>query len=56
MPADAVASRKKLDWKIALNRMATHGAVITTTESVLFECCETASAPEFKAISKLVKE
>ncbi len=56
VPADAVASRKKLDWKIALNRMASHGAVITTTESVLFECCETASAPEFKAISKLVKE
>lgn len=56
VPADAVASRKKLDWKIALNRMASLGAVITTTESVLFECCETASAPEFKTISRLVKE
>jgi nicotinamidase-related amidase len=56
VPADAVASRKKLDWKIALGRMASHGAVITTTESVLFECCETAAAAEFKAISRLVKE
>lgn len=56
VPADAVASRKKLDWKIALGRMANHGAILTTTESVLFECCETAAAPEFKAISRLVKE
>lgn len=56
VPADAVASRKKLDWKIALGRMASLGAVITTTESVLFECCETAAAPEFKTISRLVKD
>lgn len=56
VPADAVASRKKLDWKIALDRMSLHGAVVTTTESVLFECCETAGTPEFKTISGLVKE
>lgn len=56
VPADAIASRKKLDWKIALGRMSTHGAILTTTESVLFECCETAGTPEFKTISRLVKE
>ncbi|MCA9069138.1 MAG: isochorismatase family protein [Planctomycetaceae bacterium] len=56
VPADAIASRKKLDWKIALDRMSTHGAIITTTESVLFECCEIAGTPEFKTISQLVKE
>ncbi len=56
VPADAVASRKKLDWKIALGRMADSGAVLTTTESVLFECCEAAGSPEFKTISRLVKE
>jgi nicotinamidase-related amidase len=56
VPADAVASRKKLDWKIALDRMASQGAVITTTESVLFECCEVAGTPEFKTISRLIKE
>ena len=32
------------------------GAVISTTEAVLFEWCETADRPEFKAISALVKE
>ena len=56
VPADAVASRKKLDWKIALDRMSCHGAVITTTESVLFECCEVAGTPEFKIISRLIRE
>ncbi|MEX0701751.1 MAG: hydrolase [Planctomycetales bacterium] len=54
--ADAVASRGKLDWKIALERMAAGGAVVTTTESVLFECCEAAGTPDFKEISRLVKE
>lgn len=55
VPADAVASRGKLDWKIALDRMANSGAVITTAESVLFEWCEAAGTPEFKEISRLIK-
>lgn len=54
VPADAVGSRHKLDWRIALDRMADGGAVITTTESVLFEWCETAGTDEFKQISRLV--
>jgi len=54
VPADAIASRKKLDWQIALDRMSTSGATITTTESVLFEWCEVAGTPEFKQISKLI--
>ena len=31
------------------------GAVVSTTESVLFEWTETADRPEFKAISGLIK-
>jgi nicotinamidase-related amidase len=54
--ADAVGSRQRLDRQIALQRMADTGAVITTTESILFEWCETAAADEFKEISRLVKE
>lgn len=54
--ADAIGSRQRLDRQIALQRMADTGAVITTTESVLFEWCETAAADEFKEISRLVKE
>ncbi|MDA1013064.1 MAG: hydrolase [Planctomycetota bacterium] len=54
VPADAVSSRNKFDWEIALRRMSDSGATITTTESVLFEWCEVAGTPEFKQISKLV--
>ena len=52
--ADAIASRKKFDWQTALTRMADSGAVVTTTESILFEWCEVAGTPEFKQISKIV--
>jgi hypothetical protein len=31
------------------------GAVISTTEAVLFEWLETADRPEFKSISEMVK-
>lgn len=54
IPADAVGSRKKFDWKMALRRLESAGAIVTSTEAVLFEWCETAERPEFKAISKLV--
>ena len=56
VPADAVGSRNQLDWQIALDRMAGAGAVITTTESVMFEWCESSDVPEFKQISQLVKD
>ena len=52
---DAVASRRELDHRAALERMANSGATLTTAESVLFEWCETAEAPEFKSLSALVK-
>ncbi len=55
IPADAVASRKKLDWQFALRRLSDAGATICTLESVLFEWAEIAGTPEFKAISQLVK-
>jgi len=55
LPADALASRRKQDWRIALERLANSGAVITTTEAVLFEWCEVAGTEEFKEISRLVK-
>ena len=53
VPADAVASRRKIDWEFALRRLEQAGAVVSTTESVLFEWTETADRPEFKAISEL---
>ena len=51
---DAVSDRIELDMQISLRRMELSGAVLTTAETVLFEWCEVAGTPEFKAISKLV--
>jgi nicotinamidase-related amidase len=55
VPADAVASRHKIDWEFALRRLEHAGAVISTTEAVIFEWTETADRPEFKTISELIK-
>lgn len=54
--ADAVGSRHDMDHDIALCRMEASGCFVTTTESAMFEWCETSQAEEFKAISKLVQE
>lgn len=53
--ADCVSSRKESDKAVALNRMFQHGAIISTYESVLFELTRSSRAPEFKAISTIVK-
>ncbi len=53
---DAVGSRHDLDHQTALRRMEASGAVLTTTEAALFEWCQTAAAPEFKQISRIVRE
>ena len=56
VPVDAVGCRHTRDGEWALRRMAAAGVVVTTLEGVLFEWIEDAGAPEFKAISRLVKE
>ncbi len=53
--ADAVASRRAVDWEFALRRVEHAGAIVSTTEAVIFEWTETADRPEFKAISELIK-
>lgn len=54
--ADAVSSRRAFDSDIALRRLQHAGAIISTTEAILFEWVETADAAAFKAISSLVKQ
>jgi nicotinamidase-related amidase len=56
MAADAVGARGQIDHDVALRRMETAGATMTTTEAALFEWCEVAGTPEFKQISALVRE
>ncbi|NJK94531.1 MAG: hydrolase [Bacteroidales bacterium] len=52
---DCVSSRNLSDKQIAISRMQREGAIITTSESILFELCRHAGNERFKAISGLVK-
>lgn len=54
--ADAVAARGQIDHDIALRRMDSAGATLTTTEAALFEWCGRAGSPEFKQLSQLIKQ
>ena len=54
VPADAVASRFRLDYERALERLQRAGAVVSTVEAALFELLERAGTPEFKAVQKLI--
>jgi nicotinamidase-related amidase len=51
---DAVAARHRIDHEIALRRLEGAGAVLTTSEAVLFEWCRSAEHPQFQAVRKLV--
>ena len=53
--ADAMCSRTKQNYKIALDLMKTMGAIITSTETVCFDLLKEAGTPLFKKISKLIK-
>lgn len=54
--ADGVSSCNPEEVPIALARLRAEGAVITSSESFLYECMGDAGIAEFKAISALVKE
>ncbi len=55
VPVDAVASRNELDRAVAIDRMSHAGAVITTTESVVFELAGGSGHPAFRELQGLVK-
>jgi len=53
--ADAVSSRTELNWKIGLNRMQAAGAVISSTEMMIYELLGKSGTPAFKEILKHLK-
>lgn len=53
--ADAVSSRTPANWKSGLDRMRDSGAVIVSTEMVIFELLGAAGTPQFKQVLPLVK-
>jgi nicotinamidase-related amidase len=53
--ADAVSSRTAENYRFGLERMRSAGAVIASTEMLLFELLEKAGTAEFRQILELVK-
>jgi len=52
---DAVSSRTSENKQIGLNRMAKEGAVMTSTEMLLFELLKNAKHEKFRELTKLIK-
>jgi nicotinamidase-related amidase len=53
--ADAVSSRTELNWKLGLNRMQAAGAVISSTEMMIYELLGKSGTPAFKEMLKHLK-
>jgi nicotinamidase-related amidase len=53
---DAVSSRFRRDYEIAVDRLIRAGAVATTVEAALLEWVRTAEAPEFQSIRALIRD
>ena len=55
VPVDAVASRKKANWKNAIMQMANLGVITTNTETLVYQAVEEAGNDMFRKFSKLLK-
>jgi nicotinamidase-related amidase len=54
--ADAVSSRTELNWRIGLNRMQAAGAILSSTEMMIYELLRESCAPAFKELLPYLKE
>jgi nicotinamidase-related amidase len=55
VPQDATDSRTEENWQVGLELMNTAGAVITSTETLIFQCLKRAGTHEFKEMIKIIK-
>jgi nicotinamidase-related amidase len=53
--SDAVSSRTEWNWRVGLERMRSAGAVISSTEMVMYEALGSAGTSEFKAMLQYIK-
>ena len=53
--SDAVSSRTEWNWKIGLERMRAAGAVISSTEMMIYELLRSSGAPAFKELLPFLK-
>jgi nicotinamidase-related amidase len=53
---DAVSSRTAENWRVGLNRMERAGAVMSSTEMMVYELLRKSGTPEFKAVLPFLKQ
>ncbi|HKN32186.1 MAG TPA: hydrolase [Terriglobales bacterium] len=53
--SDAVSSRAEWNWKVGLARMRAAGAVISSTEMILYELLRSSGSPAFKEVLPFLK-
>jgi nicotinamidase-related amidase len=53
--SDAVSSRTEWNWKIGLERMKAAGAIISSTEMMMYELLRSSASPAFKEILPYLK-
>jgi len=54
--ADGVSSANKEEVAIAMDRLRNAGAVVTTSESWIYECMGDAGIPEFRGMVGVMKD
>ncbi|MFZ1917261.1 MAG: hydrolase [Terriglobales bacterium] len=53
--SDAVSSRTELNWRIGLERMRAAGAILSSTEMMIYELLRSSGAPAFKELLPYLK-
>jgi nicotinamidase-related amidase len=53
--ADAVSSRTELNWRLGLNRIQAAGAILSSTEMMIYELLRQSGAPAFKELLPFLK-
>lgn len=53
--ADAVTSRRQGNWRLAMDQLRQAGAVVTATETVLFQLLGQADTDDFRELARLIR-
>ena len=53
--SDAISSRTELNWRIGLDRMRAAGAILSSTEMMIYELLRSSGAPAFRELLPYLK-
>jgi nicotinamidase-related amidase len=55
VPADAVTSRTQGNWRLGMDQLRQAGAVVTATETIVFQLLGQADTDDFRELARLVR-